>query len=142
MGKKDAIRQKAEDWFIENSDCTQAEIAEQFSVSTQTVNKWYQKYNWEDQRRDYHSSPIKIKQLLQQELLAVAQGKEAKLNADAISKLNVAIDRLDKKLDAFVVKRVLVELDNFISQIDPKFAAQCTPFHKQYLQHRINLEIA
>lgn len=142
MGKKDAIRQKAEDWFIENSDCTQAEIAEQFKVSTQTVNKWYKKYNWEDQRRDYHSSPIKIKQLLQQELLAVAQGKEAKLNADAISKLNVAIDRLDKKLDAFVVKRVLVELDTFICQIDPKFASQCTPFHKQYLQHRINLEIA
>lgn len=142
MGKKEAIRQKAEDWFIENNDCTQAEIADKFGITAKTVNSWHKKHNWEDRRRDYHSSPIKIKQLLQNELLSVAQGNAPKLNADAISKLNAAIDRLDKKIDAFVVKRVLVELDNHISNADPKFAAQCTLFHKSYLQHRINLEIA
>src|SRR6185437_5650563 len=123
-------------------DCTQAEIAEKFHVTAKTVGDWYKKYAWEDRRRDYHSSPVRIKQLLQQELLSVAMGNAAKLNADAISKLNAALDRLDKKLDAFVVKRVLVELDNFISQSDPKFAATCTTYHKQYLQHRINLETA
>lgn len=142
MGKKDGVRQKAEDWFIENLDCSQAEIAEKFGITPKTVGDWYRKYDWEKRRLDYHSSPVVIKQLLQQELMSIAQGNAAKLNADAISKLNAALDRLDKKLDPFVVKRVLVELDNFITNIDPKFAATCTPFHKQYLQHRINLEIA
>ncbi|QTE40532.2 hypothetical protein J3L18_23185 [Mucilaginibacter gossypii] len=142
MATKDNIRQHAEDWFIEHADCTQVEIAEKFNVTTNTVSTWAKKFEWDKKRIDYHSSPVKIKQLLQQELMSVAQGNDAKLNADAISKLNAALDRLDKKLDAFVVKRVLVELDNFISQTEPKFAAQCTPFHKAYLQHRINLEIA
>jgi transposase len=142
MSKKDGIRQRAEDWYIENLDCTQAEIAEQFKITAKTVGEWVRKYEWEKKRLEYHSSPVKIKQLLQQELMSIAQGIAPKLNADAISKLNAALDRLDKKLDPFVVKRVLVELDNFISQHDPKFAALCTTYHKQYLQHRINLEVS
>lgn len=142
MGKKDAIRQRAEDWYIENLNCSQAEIAEQFNISTNTVSSWAKKHEWDKKRVEYHSSPVKIKQLLQNELMSVAQGNDPKLNADAISKLNVALDRLDKKLDAFVVKRVLMELDNFISQTNPKFAADCVQYHRQFLHHRINLELA
>ncbi len=142
MSKKDGIRQRAEDWYVEDINCTQAEVAEKFNVTPKTVGEWVKKYGWEAKRLEYHSSPVKIKQLLQQELMSIAQGNPAKLNADAISKLNAALDRLDKKLDPFVVKRVLVELDNYISQDDPKFAAKCTTYHKAYLQHRINLEIA
>lgn len=138
--RKDSKRGKAEEWFVENFEATQKEVAELFGVSEKTIGVWVRKYNWEDKRLDYHSSPVKIKQLLQRELLSVAQGKPPTLNADGISKLMSSLDRCDKKADPIVVQRVLKDLDNFISENDPAFAAQCTPFHKQFLIHRINIE--
>lgn len=138
--KKDEIRQKAQDWYVENIDATQAEIADMFGVTAKTISVWSNKYDWENKRLDYQSSPIKIKQLLQKELLSVAQGKDPKLPADGISKLMAALDRCEKKADPIVVHKILKDLDNFISQIDPHFAVQATVFHKQFLQHRINLE--
>lgn len=138
--KKDRIRQRAEDWYIDNSDCTQAEIAEKFGITAKTVGDWVKKHGWEKKRLDYHSSPVKIRQLLQEEFISIAQGNKSKLDADAISKINAALERMDRKADPYVVQSILKELDNYISQIDPKFAAQCTPFHKLFLQHRINLE--
>lgn len=138
--KKDRIRELAQDFYVQNIDATQEEVAEMYSVTTKTVSTWKKKYSWEEKRRDYHSSPVKIKQLLQDELLRVAQGQPAKLQADGISKLMAALDRCEKKLDPTVVAKLLKELDNFISKIDPVFADKCTPFHKQFLQHRISLE--
>lgn len=138
--KKDDKRQKAQDWYVENIDATQAEIAEMFGVTAKTISVWSNKYDWENKRLEYQSSPIKIKQLLQKELLSVAQGNDPKLPADGISKLMAALDRCEKKADPIVVHKILKDLDNFISQIDPHFAVQATVFHKQFLQHRINLE--
>lgn len=141
MGKKkDDQRQKAQDWYIENVDSTQADIAKMFSVTPKTISVWAAKYSWEDKRLDYQSSPIRIKQLLQKELMSVAQGNPAKLPADGISKLMAALDRCDKKADPIVVHKILKDLDIFISQADTHFAAQATTYHKQFLQHRINLE--
>lgn len=133
-------RQKAEEWFIENTDATQKEVSELFGISEKTIGTWAKKYKWLDKRLDYHSSPVKIKELLQRELMSVAQGKPAKLSADGISKLMAALDRCDKKADPIVVQRILKDLDNFISEIDAAFAIKCTQFHKQFLIHRINLE--
>lgn len=137
---QNSARQKAEDFFVENIDVTQKEIAQMFSVSQVTVSTWAKKYNWDDKRTDYHSSPVRIKQLLQQELLSIAQGNPKKLDADAISKLNVAIDRLDAKANPIVVHRILKDLDNFVSQQEPELATKMTQFHKLFLQHRINTE--
>lgn len=138
--KKDRIRELAQDYFVQNFEATGEEVAEMYSITTKTVSAWRKKYNWDDLRRDYHASPVKIKQLLQDELLSVAQGNPAKLQADGISKLMSALDRCERKLDPNVVAKLLKELDNFISKVDPQFAVSCTPFHKQFLQHRISLE--
>jgi transposase len=138
--ESNAKKQKAEEWFIENIDATQKEVAELFGISEKTIGTWVKKHNWMDKRLDYHSSPVKIKELLQRELLSVAQGNTPKLSADGISKLMSALDRCDKKADPIVVQRILKDLDNFISEIDPSFAVKCTQFHKQFLIHRINLE--
>lgn len=138
--ESNAKKQKAEEWFIENIDATQKDVAELFGISEKTIGTWVKKYNWLDKRLDYHSSPVKIKELLQRELLSVAQGNAPKLSADGISKLMSALDRCDKKADPIVVQRILKDLDNFISEIDPAFAVKCTQYHKQFLIHRINLE--
>ncbi len=139
--KKDKVRLEAEAYYIENSEATQLEIAELFKVTQKTISAWSIKYDWEQKRTDLHTSPVKIKQLLQREALAVAQGKPATINADAMSKLISAIDKLGSKASPVVVARILKELDNFISEIDPHFAAKLTDFHKKFLQHRINQEV-
>lgn len=138
--KKETVRQKAQDYFIENLGATQAEVAELYNVTPKTLGEWYRKNEWEQKRLDFHASSVRIKQLLQQELLSVAQGQAPKLPADGISKLMAALDRCDKKADPIVVAKILKDLDNFISGIDPEFAVKLLPFHKQFLQHRINLE--
>lgn len=138
--KKDRVRELAEEFYVQHFDATQEEVAEMYGVTPKTVSTWKTKYIWEEKRRDYHSSPVKIKQLLQDELLSVAQGNPPKLKADSISKLMASLDRCERKLDPTVVAKLLKELDNFISKINPRFAVECTPYHKQFLQHRISLE--
>lgn len=137
---KDATRLKAESYYIENFEATQKDIAELFNVLQPTVSGWARKYEWEEKRLNFHASPTRIKQLLQQELLNVLSGGPPKLPADGISKLMAALDKCEKTSDPIVVHKILKDLDMFVSQIDADFAIKCIPFHRQFLQHRINLE--
>lgn len=137
---KQATLQKAEAYYIENFEATNAEVALLFDVRPATIGEWAKKHDWDEKRYNFHASPTKIKQLLQQELLNITSGGTPKLNADSISKLMSALDKCDKNSDPIVVHKILKDLDLFLSQIDANFAAKCTPFHKQFLKHRISLE--
>lgn len=137
---KTQTRLKAEEFFIENLDATYKDIAVNYKITEKTVGTWAKKYDWENKRLNFHASPTRIKQLLQKEALNLTAGKKASFNADAVAKLMSAIDRIEKKADPIVVHKILKDLDNFISKIDPTFAKQCTIYHKQFLQHRISLE--
>ena len=90
---------------------------------------------------NFHASPTVIKQKLQQETLRIINGGVPTFSATGVEKLMKALDRCDKQADPVVVHRILKDLDNFISEVDPAFAAQCTQYHKQFLQHRISIEI-
>lgn len=137
---KTQTRLKAEAFFIENIDATLKEVAEHFKTSEKTIGNWARQDDWEGKRLDFHASPTLIKQRLQQEALRITAGEKPLFSADAINKIMAAIDRLERKADPIVVHKILKDLDMFISEIDPEFAVKCTPFHKQFLQHRINLE--
>ena len=138
--KKDSIRLKAEAYYIENMEASQKEVATLYKVTELTVSRWVQKYNWEEKRMNFHASPTVIKQKLQQETLRVINGGIPSFSAKDVERLMKALDRCDKQADPVVVHRILKDLDNFISEVDPAFAAQCTPYHKQFLQHRISIE--
>lgn len=139
-GRKDVVRVKAEEYFIENIDCTYKEVAELFKTTEKTIGAWAKKYDWENKQLDFHASPTRIKQLFQKEVLNIASGGKPTFSADSVSKLMVGLDKLDKKADPVVVHKILKDLDLFVSQIDPDFAILCIPFHKLFLQHRISLE--
>ena len=138
--KKDSIRLKAEAYYIENMEASQKEVAALYKVTELTISRWVQKYNWEEKRMNFHASPTVIKQKLQQETLRVINGGIPSFSAKDVERLMKALDRCDKQADPVVVHRILKDLDNFISEVDPAFAAQCTPYHKQFLQHRISIE--
>jgi predicted transcriptional regulator len=138
--KKDKIRQQAEEYYLDNIEATQQQVAELFGVTQKTVSSWATSGDWNEKRINLHASPIKIKQLLQQELLNVASGQAAKLNADSISKLMSALDKCDKKADPIVVARVMKDFASFVSESDAHFAVKLTDWMKKFLQHRINQE--
>lgn len=138
--KKDSVRLKAEAYYIENINASQKEVATLYKVTELTINRWVQKYDWEEKRMNFHASPTVIKQKLQQETLRVLNGEDPTFIAKDIDSLMKALDRCDKQADPIVVHRILKDLDNFISEIDPAFATECTKYHKQFLQHRISLE--
>nr|DAJ30001.1 MAG TPA: Protein of unknown function (DUF1804) [Caudoviricetes sp.] len=135
---KEQIRLKAEQYYIENITVSQAEIAELFGVRAATIGEWVKKYDWEEKRLSFHASPTLIKQKLQAETIRIMNGEEATFSADAVAKLMAALDRCNAQLDPIVISRLLKELDLFISQTDPAFAIECTKYHKQFLQHKIN----
>ena len=137
---KDNVRQKAEHFFIENIETTQKDIAELFKVSTPTVNAWYKKYDWKERRLDFHASPTRIRQRIQEELLNITGGGTPKFSSDSVAKLMSALDKCNKAADPIVVQKILKDLDLFVSQINPKLAHQYTDYHRQFLQHRIALE--
>jgi transposase len=138
---KDATQRLAEEHFIRNFTITQKEISEIYQVTTKTVSKWATQNKWDEQRSQYHSSPVKIQQILRDEILWVSQGNPPRINADVIIKLQASLDRMEKKIDAFVVHEILKAQDNFISEIDPEFAVKLTGYNKKFLHHRVNLEV-
>lgn len=140
MAKKDTTRLKAEQYYIENMEATQQEVAELYSVRPATIGEWAKKYDWEEKRLNFHASPTIIKQKLQAETIRIMNGEGATFSADAVAKLMAALDRCDKQADPITVYKILTELDFFISQIDPEFARACTKFHKQFLQQKISNE--
>ena len=74
--KKNKQRIKAEQYYIENIEVTQAEVAELYGVRPATIGEWVKKYDWEDKRLNFHASPTIIKQKLQAETIRVMNGQE------------------------------------------------------------------
>lgn len=136
--KKDRIRELACDYYVQHIDVTLQDVAEMYGITYKTVQSWKEKYRWDDLRRDFHSSPVRIKQALQEEVISVSiHHNTPKFKADDISKLMASIDRCEKKLDPTIVAHLLRELDVFINKIDPKFAAEARKYHRQFLTNRI-----
>nr|DAX36151.1 MAG TPA: Protein of unknown function (DUF1804) [Caudoviricetes sp.] len=134
---KDTIRIKAEQYYIENIQATQSEVAELYGVRPATVGDWVKKYDWEDKRLSFHASPTIIKQKLQAETIRVMNGEEPTFSASDVAKLMAALDKCETQADPTTVYKVLRELDLFISQQDAAFATQCTKYHKQFLRLKI-----
>lgn len=137
MGQsKDSVRLKAEQHYIENMEVTQKDLADLFGVRQATVGDWIKKYDWEQKRLNYHSSPTIIRQSLQGEAIRLINGEEPTFSADAMAKIVSAIDKVNKKADPKTVYEILKELDMFISERDPELAVKSTPYHKEFLRKK------
>lgn len=134
---KTSTRLRAEDYYVENIGATFKEIAELFKVTEKTVGTWASKYDWEEKQLDFWSSPTKIRRLLQKELLSIASGNKPSLPADAISKLQLTIDRIKGKLNPTLVCEFLKYADNYIAERDPELAMKVAPYHKEILIKKI-----
>lgn len=151
MGKKqqrtkndlERLRSLAEDMFI-NIGKTGREIAETLGVSEQSVSTWRKgregERSWDERKRDIQLTPVKLKELLLNEARKIVDNEKSTVNADQLSKIMSAIDKLDKSVNPRVVMTVFQMFDNYMAEIDPNMALTFTEYHKRFLQHLIALE--
>ena len=125
----------AETLFVEQGlNC--AIISSQLSITEATLSKWRKAMEWDAKRSAILSSPMKIRELLLKELESVASGEAPTINADAVSKINKALTYLDGKVSLTVIISVLMELDNWMTGVDPKKANEFTEYHKLFIAQR------
>lgn len=96
---KEAIRAKAEDLYV-FSDLNQQDICEICGITDKTLRDWRDKYGWEEIKKNNSITTPKIIATLNKrlyELSTEGEGKTVIDNADKISKVAAAIEKLRGK---------------------------------------------
>jgi len=135
MGLSQAKKKElAEELYI--SDTMNAkQIALHIDISEVTLSKWKKEGRWEERKKELALRPLKLKELLINEATKVASGEVSNINADALSKLISAIDKLDKKVALPVIIDICKEIDNYVSKHDPQTAVIFTEWHSKFIRH-------
>lgn len=150
MAKKstEAEIKYAEYLYVEKNVAPQA-IAAELKKNIKTIYAWRDKYGWDDTRNLFNTGPSELKKILLNAAMRVVKGEVRKddqgneikeVDADSLSKIMKAYDYMSKKASPSVCRDILIELDNFVSDKDPKMADQMTKYHRLYLVHKINQE--
>lgn len=138
--KKDKERAVAKDLYIHHL-WTAKDIAASFGISETTIGKWKSEDpegNWDTQREAVISNPIKLKQLVQAEMVSIAQGNPPKMNADALNKLYKVVEGLGDSIHPGLVAAIIQLQDDFILKENPKLALELLEVNRKFLIHVIN----
>ena len=95
---------------------------------------------WEDKKNFLKVTPAKLRTKMLEEAERVMNGETCTINADAVSKLLAAADKLTRKATPDIIHAVLKECCTYITSVDPKFALQMAKYHRLFLQHKIETE--
>lgn len=125
----------AESLFVDQGlSCS--EISMLLGITEATLSKWRKQMDWDAKRDRMISTPAKIRELLLEEMKSVSEGNKAKIDADALSKINKALSYLDGKVSLSVVISVFMEFDNWMAEVDPQKAVDFTEYHKLFIAYR------
>lgn len=137
--EKSAEISVAEMLYIDKNFTIKA-IAEKLGKHPKTIAAWRDKYNWDEAKELLQGSPLELNKLLLKEAINISKGGTATFDSVALGRVMKAFDYMAKKSNPTVIMEVLMELDTFHSQIDPKEAAKQTAIHKQFLMHKIQMQ--
>ena len=135
------------EWLYIEKGLKPEAIAAELDRNIKTIYQWRDDGGWEDKKNLFDLGPTELKRILMEAAIRIAkgekrtddQGNEIKeIDADAISKIMKAYDYMCKKVSPEVVRDVVKECDDFISEIDPEDAVKITKYHKMFLTHKIN----
>lgn len=129
-------REAAQNFFVENFWDAKT-IANWLGLQETTVGKWRAKYNWDKLREDTMNNPLKMKRLIGSQMMLIAQGMPAQIDADALSKMYKVYEGISDKINPGIVAAVVKLQDEFIVNIDPQFGIKLLEYNKKFLIHII-----
>lgn len=124
----------------------QKEIAEKVGVSAQTINKWVQKYNWDKLKQSMLiTREEQLRRLYMQldELNTFIMGREEgqrfanSKEADAISKLAVAIRTLESEANIADIVEVSKRFLNWLRAISPEKAREIAAISDDFIREML-----
>ncbi|WP_418894696.1 hypothetical protein [Limibacterium fermenti] len=135
------------EWLFVERGLKPEAIAEELERDIKTIYRWREDGKWDDKKELFDLGPTELKRILMEAAIRVAKGEKRtdtngnevkEIDADAISKIMKAYDYMSKKVSPEVVRDVLIECDNYISQIEPEDAVKITQYHKMFLIFKID----
>ena len=141
MSNKLSKRIHAEGLYI-NEGWTAKAIAQTVGVSENTVGTWVKKYEWKTKKREALAAPHKIKQLLLTELEKAVNGEEPKFNADTVSKITRALERVDKGVSVQISISVMKLFTNWLTtqDLDAEVLISIVDLTKGFIKGQIDNE--
>lgn len=137
------IRNMAEDLYV-NKGYTLAQISESWGVSVVSLSKWKKgrtgEKSWDERKSFVTLTPTKLKELLYEHALCIAEGKPSSLNADAISKTMRSIRDLEKETSPRIINAVLKRFDDWMVGVEPTKAVEITKYHRMFLVYCMEME--
>lgn len=144
-----AGEKKHAEWLYVERDLPLATIAAELGRNIKTISDWRDKGGWDETKELFKVGPTRLRQALLQSAVRVLNGEQRtdkegnpikEVDADSLSKIMKAYDYVSRKASPSVCRDILIELDNFICQHDPRLAAQNTQYHRLFLIHKIEQE--
>ncbi len=137
--KKRAI---AERMYINDGDNV-PKIAKVLEVSESSVYRWANgKKNqlpWQEQRQGILTSPHKIKQRIDEEMLKAVNGEDYdKTLGDFLAKTLKARNSVDKEISIHLIIDVMKEYDFFLSNNYPDLLNDSIKVSSAFIAHKIN----
>lgn len=140
---KDYTRLKgiAKEFFLAGKEGK--EISELVGISENTISKWRNEgaTTWDQEREALEMTPTRIRLKLLQEAKNLSEGEVSTIPAKQLNEIMKIITALEKKLSVQVVAEVLMEFDRWYSKINPKKAPELCDAHREFITHRISMEI-
>ncbi len=123
---------------------TQQEIAEKVGVSRNTISRWMKDDKWEELKASYTVTREQQLQRLYMQIAAINEviaGREQKYpttqEADMISKLAVAIDRLERETSLSDIISVCVKLLSWLRKSDLQKAKEISDIFDAFIKDNI-----
>lgn len=135
--EKTREQQAAEGLFVDQFWDAQ-QIADFLKVQPATVGVWRKKGEWDKKREETINNPVKMRRLIAQQMLLIAQGEKATIDADALSKMFKVYEGLSDKINPGIVAAIIKLYDEWLAKENPKLAVENLPFNKKFLIHIIN----
>lgn len=96
--------------------------------------------NWDELRAAAISAPHKIRRILMEEVQHLAAGGQARVDADALSKVAKALNYFDGRVALSVIVSIFKEFDNWLVAMDRDKAIEIAEYHRHFVNYRAEID--
>jgi len=144
MGRKTDDNKKSLAYILFMNNMMQKDICQRVQVTPKTLQRWIEKENWKEKLA---AKTITRSELVNSTLNKIYEllNNEKQIDADALSKLASAVERLDKKETPVVIMEVFLAFGAWLQlqatidkNCDLEFIKKVTRYQDQYITEKMS----